>query len=331
MPWQSHSYELEQNVAETVADQSYRRSSAHLSTLGLAPVPKSTAHRWVVESDCDQMDCSEEYFEDMMADGTGFKRRPDRSLGKSNKGELRFVIGTTIEGQTMPLGIWTRESCQQIAADLSASSQSMPLSEYLLSDGEPAIADHLGPLAWDHQRCQWHLPRGLEYAMREDDASKSRRKALGKELREIIEIEIPEDDYDELDDEQLQSVKDDIQSARDEVDALHRSLLRKGFQAAATYIERARDNMFNYLDYWLKYGLNCPRTTSLIERLMRELARRLKRIAFGWSENGAAKVARIIVKRILTPEKWNEYWNQKMRIDGKVHFQVLGVNPAGTI
>jgi hypothetical protein len=139
MPWQSHSYELEQNVAETVADQSYRRSSAHLSTLGLAPVPKSTAHRWVVESDCDQMDCSEEYFEDMMADGTGFKRRPDRSLGKSNKGELRFVIGTIIEGQTMPLGIWTRESWQQIAADLSASSQSMPLSEYLLPDGRRRV------------------------------------------------------------------------------------------------------------------------------------------------------------------------------------------------
>lgn len=328
VPWQSRSHALEQIVAETVADQSYRRSAGHLVTIGRVPVPKSTAHRWVVESDCDEMDCAKEYFESIMADGTGFKRRPDPSAGQGNKGELRFIIGTTLEGKTMPLGIWTTESWQQIAEGLAARAESLPLSEYLLSDGEPAIADHVGPLAEVHQRCQWHLPRGLEYALREDQAAKSRRAALTEQLRRVIAIEVPAGDYDELAEGQVQSVKTQIERAREQVDELHRSLLRQGFDKAATYIRSARDKMFTYLEYWLKYGLNCPRTTSLIERLMRELARRLKRMAFGWSDKGAGKLARIIIKRILTPGKWKEYWNRKMRIDGKVHFQVLGVNPA---
>jgi len=48
---QSKSLELEKLVTEIVSEQSYRRSSSHLSSIGNIPVPKSTAHHWVVQSD----------------------------------------------------------------------------------------------------------------------------------------------------------------------------------------------------------------------------------------------------------------------------------------
>jgi len=38
-----------------------------------------------------------------------------------------------------------------------------------------------------------------------------------------------------------------------------------------------------------------------------ELARRLKRMAFGWSEEGAAKMARIIIKRFTSANQWEAY------------------------
>jgi hypothetical protein len=70
--------------------------------------------------------------------------------------------------------------------------------------------------------------------------------------------------------------------------------------------------------WWLKSGLVMPRASSMIERLMRELGRRLKRIAFGWSECGAAKMARIIIKRITSAGEWTAYWHARLRITGNV-------------
>ena len=72
-------------------------------------------------------------------------------------------------------------------------------------------------------------------------------------------------------------------------------------------------------------GVAAPRTTSYLERLMREIGRRLKRIAFGWSEAGAAKMARIIIRRFCSAEQWTTYWKTKLGITGKVIIQFRGV------
>ena len=68
----------------------------------------------------------------------------------------------------------------------------------------------------------------------------------------------------------------------------------------------------------MKTGVAAARTTSYLERLMRELGRRLKRIAFGWSEDGAAKMARIIIRRICSAQQWTDYWKNKLRLTEKV-------------
>lgn len=57
---------------------------------------------------------------------------------------------------------------------------------------------------------------------------------------------------------------------------------------------------------------------SMIERMMRELARRLKRMAFGWSEDGAARMARIIIKHFTSAGQWEKYWKQRLGIQGNV-------------
>jgi hypothetical protein len=76
--YQSKTSELEKRATEVVSEQSYRRSSNHLEIIGSIPVPKSTSHRWVVQSECDRIDTTNETFELLLADGTGYKRRPDK-------------------------------------------------------------------------------------------------------------------------------------------------------------------------------------------------------------------------------------------------------------
>ena len=48
------------------------------------------------------------------------------------------------------------------------------------------------------------------------------------------------------------------------------------YRMAADYLIRASENMFSYVRRWLQTGIVTPRVSSMIERMMRELARRLK-------------------------------------------------------
>ena len=102
--------------------------------------------------------------------------------------------------------------------------------------------------------------------------------------------------------------------------------MSKEYHKAAIYVRNAKENLFFYVRFWLKYGLGCPRAASMIERMMREIGRRLKKIAFGWSEKGEAKMARIIIKRITSANKWEKYWNDRVRLNGNVILVFRGAN-----
>ena len=104
-----------------MSEQSYRRGSAHLDTIGEIPVPKSTAHRWVAETEASQWELPEAQPLTLMADGTGFKRRPDQAKGLNNRGEVRVVVGLTKERKWVGYGVWSEEGWPQIAAQLRGS------------------------------------------------------------------------------------------------------------------------------------------------------------------------------------------------------------------
>ena len=56
----------------------------------------------------------------------------------------------------------------------------------------------------------------------------------------------------------------------------------------------------------------------MVERVMRELGRRLKKTAYGWSDKGATKIATIILKRFTNAKAWEDYWQNKMNCVGNV-------------
>jgi len=250
--YQSKTSELEKIVAEIVSEQTYRRSSAHLSTIGSIPVPKSTAHRWVAQSTCDQIDGGNETF------------------------------------------------------------------DMLVSDGESGIDQSFSKLCNSHQRCHWHCVQDLNYTMWQDKAEKIERRQMQKKLAAIIGIELPEEDFEKVEDSDKTSLAQAVAAAECDVRKLIKKLLDKGYGRAADYLIRASKNMFSYVRRWLLTGIVGPRASSMIERMMRELARRLKRMAFGWSEEGAAKMARIIIKRFTSAGQWEKYWKDRLRIQDNV-------------
>ena len=317
--YQSKTSELEKMVTEIVSEQTYRRSSDHLSTIGSIPVPKSTAHRWVAQSDCDQMDESDETFNLLFADGTGYKRRPDKEAKLNNRGELRVALGVDKNGSIVPLGAFSGKSWDEIAAVVQGDREDGKLvADMLVSDGERGIAESFAKLCNSHQRCHWHSVNDLNYTMWQDKAEKDERKQIQKKLTAIIGIELPEEDFEKVEDSDKRALEQAVAIAECDVRKLIKKLLDKGYEMAADYLIRASKNMFSYVRRWLLTGIVGPRASSMIERMMRELARRLKRMAFGWSEEGAAKMARIIIKRFTSAGQWEKYWKKKLRIKGDV-------------
>jgi len=280
--YQSKTSELEKMVTEVVSEQSYRRSSSHLDIIGSIPVPKSTTHRWVAQSNCDQIDTENQPLDLLFADGTGYKRRPDPDKDISNRGELRIALGVDKSGSIVPLGAFSGKSWEEISTIINGQTeQGEPLADILVSDGERALAKNLAGLCKGHQRSHWHLVRDLNYTMWQDDAGKLERKQMQKDLAAVIGIEIPKDDFEPVCSEDREALGNAVESAEKDVRALIGKLLDKGYEKAADYLLRASRNMFSYARRWLDTGIVTPRVSSMVERMMRELARRLKRMEIG--------------------------------------------------
>ena len=317
--YQSKTSELEKLVTEIVSEQSYRRSSNHLDSIGSIPVPKTTAHRWVVQSECDQIDTGTETFDLLFADGTGYKRRPDQDSGVNNRGELRIALGVDKSGSIVPLGAFSGKSWDEIAAVVQGDRDAeKAVADMLVSDGEQGLTQNLAKLCKNQQRSHWHAVRDLNHTMWQDNAEKIERKQMQKKLTAIIGIELPEEDFEKVNDSDKTALAQAVAAAEYDIRTLIKKLLDKGYVAAADYLIRASKNMFSYIRRWLLTGIVGPRASSMIERMMRELARRLKRMAFGWSEEGAAKMARIIIKRFTSAGQWEKYWRDKLRIQDNV-------------
>lgn len=329
--YQSKAAELERIVAEVVSEQSYRRSSDHLQLIGEVPVPKSTAHRWVAQSSCDEISTQDKSVDIIIGDGTGYKRRPDQIRRIDNHGEIRIVLGITPRGTVLPFGAWSGNSWNEISeAIMPGSADEKPLAKVLVSDGEPQLAECLARLANSAQRCHWHMVHQLDYKMWKDGAAKDDRRQMQKLLAGTIGIELPAEDVETVSEIDKLELEIRARDAQEEIEKLIRQFRVRGYKKAAEYIDNAKSKLFTYIHFWLSCGLVSPRASSMIERIMREIGRRLKRIAFGWSEAGAAKMARIIIKRITSAGEWDSYWQRRLRLDGNVILLYGGVRAEPT-
>lgn len=331
-PHQRKTSELEKIVTEVVSEQSYRRSSQHLETIGSIPVPHTTLHRWVMKSDCDTIDMKKKV-KTLVADGTGYKMKPDED--GSNRGEVCVVVGVTKDNKVVPYGAWTDESWAEISREIKKANHPHPkikfnpIADLLVSDGEGPLVKYMSRLTKESQRCIWHLSHELHPLLKyTDEATPDDAKNFTSDLAGIIDIELPKEDLEKVNLEDRLELEKKVFEAEKGVQGLIEDLKKRGYKAAANYLTNAKSKMFNYVRFWLKTGVVHPRVSSMIERMMREIGRRIKKIGHGWSPKGAAKMTRIIIKRITSADEWNKHWEAKLKITGRVKLSFAGCDLA---
>jgi hypothetical protein len=316
-PYSRKESNFEHEVIEAVIDTNYRRlvegRSINISLGGI--------HNMVVESDIDQMEqpasVDPNDLSVIMADGTGYKRQ------KGRKGELRSVIGITTEGRVEPLGTFANTSWDDIEEVIKERlKQTKATGIPFIYDGEPGLDDFLADVT-ESQRCSWHGPRGLYHALWEDGIGKAKSQPQIDKLKHLLGIELPGDDYELLQEHDREAVEEKYRSSKAEMAELIDVFKEHGYQKGASYLENLSRRIFTNIELWLKTGVIAPKTTSMLERIFREIGRRIKRIAWGWSDATVTKLSKMIILKKYSNEKWEQFWKQKLGIEG--HFSICFV------
>lgn len=309
---------FEHEVIESVIDTNYRRlidgRSIDISLGGI--------HNIVVGSDIDdvfQDPVSAKDLSGITADGTGVKQHRGR------KGELRAVIGITKAGRVEPLGSFTNTTWPEIERTVKERiKEAQPYNIPFIYDGEPGLDDFLADVA-ESQRCTWHGSRGLYHALWEDGLKKKDSQSDIDTIKQVIGIELPEGDFEILKEEDKQTVQSKYESSKKEIKELIEAFSDKGYKHGASYLEKLSDRLFTNIELWLKTGIIAPKTTSLLERVFRELGRRLKKIAWGWCDTSVTNISKMIMIRQYSRDKWKQYWKDKLGIKGHFKIQLVSV------
>jgi len=315
-PYSRKESNFEHEVIEAVIDTNYRRLIEGRSI----DISLGGVHNIVVGSDVDQLEGPDVDLDDLsaiMADGTGYKRQ------KGKKGELRSVIGITASGKVEPLGTFANipwGDIEKIVKDRFKETKAAGIP--FIYDGEPGLDDFLSDVA-DPQRCVWHGPRGLYHSMWEDGLKKKESQPQIENLRHLIGIELPKNDYELLKDEDKQAVENKYRSSKAEIVELIKVFKKNGYHKGATYLENLSRRIFTNIELWLETGVIAPKTTSLLERIFREIGRRLKRIAWGWSDEAVTKLSKMIILKKYSKEKWEQYWTKKLGIEGNFKIRIV--------
>jgi hypothetical protein len=309
---------FEHEVIEAVIDTNYRRlidgRSIDISVGGI--------HNMVVGSDVDQVYQEPVSLEDLsgiMADGTGVKQYRGR------KGELRAVIGVTTAGRVEPLGTFTNTEWSDIERTIKERiKEAEPYNIPFVYDGEPGLDDFLADVA-QSQRCTWHGPRGLYHALWEDGLKKKDSQPAIDKIKHLIGIELPEGDFELLKEEDKEPVKTQYDASKAQMQELIETFRQRGYTHGASYLENISDRLFTHIEMWLRSGVIAPKTISLLERVFREIGRRLKRIAWGWCDKAVTKLSKMILLKQYSRDKWEEYWKHKLGIEGHFHIEIASI------
>jgi hypothetical protein len=279
-------------------------------------------HNIVVGSDIDktfQRPVPVETLSGIIADGTGVKQY------KGRKGELRAVIGLTKKGRVEPLGTFTNTEWSDIELNIKKRiKEAAPWNIPFIYDGEPGLDDFLAESA-ESQRCTWHASRGAYHAFWEDGLKKKESQPETDKIKQLIGIELPEDDYEILKEEDKDQVKSKYESSKSAIKELIETFREKGYEHGTAYLENLSERLFTNIELWLKTGVIAPKTTSLLERVFREIGRRLKRIAWGWADKTVTNLSKMIMLRQYSRDKWEKYWKQKMGINGYFGIEIRSV------
>jgi hypothetical protein len=315
-PRQGHAAQLERLVAEASCSTSFARSVEELEGLAGVPISRSSSHRWV--ADLKLPEAKPPPLQMLMADGTGYKKAGRR------RGELRVAIGLTNDGRIVPLGSWSGKTWKAIGGEVRRRLRRHRRPAVAVVDGERGLDHHFARLAQRTQRSTWHFLRDLRVLLWRDGLKKAQTDPLQNRLAGIIGIDIPEEDWQEIPPLTRHALREQVDTAREQFQAMIDEFDRLGYRQGSLYLQGARDRIFSRIDLWLQTGIIAPSSTGVLEEIMRELGRRVKKLGWNWKDHGVTQQASMILLRRYSQDQWEDYWRRRLDLRDRCQIHITG-------
>ena len=313
-PRQGHAGQLERLVVETTCATSFARSVAEVDGLAGIPISRSSSHRWVAGLKLPKI--RPPPLQMLMADGTGYKK-----AGRQ-RGELRVAIGLTPDGRILPLGSWSGKDWKAIGKEVRRRIGKTAKPAVAVVDGEQGLDHHFARLARRTQRSTWHFLRDLRVLLWRDGLKKAQTDPIRNRLAGIIGVEIPEGDWEEIPPLTRHALGERVDAAREQFQAMIDEFDRLGYRQGSLYLRGAKDRIFSRVDLWLETGIIAPSSTGVLEEIMRELGRRVKKLGWNWKDHGVTQQASMILLRRYSQEQWDEYWRSRLDLRDRCQIHI---------
>ncbi|OQA81222.1 MAG: Transposase, Mutator family [Microgenomates group bacterium ADurb.Bin238] len=217
--------------------------------------------------------------------------------GKKN--EINVILGKNqATGEKSLLGLSVNENWK------GTMRQFRGWANVAVSDNEPSLRNALLEKAFNYQACVRHCVGDVRYYLWSADVPKDQRDRLAGELLGILEV-LRNSVNKHVADGNFERLRWRISWTLSELDRLGRMLLEAGLPVVARFIKNAANYMVTFARLVMK-GVYVPMTNNLVERLMGEIAKRIKNKWMHWSTRGLENLLNILLARYCNRRFYGE-------------------------
>lgn len=291
------------------------------------------ASRWTIWRRLHEFSDNQCHFENMkkipykflMPDGTKVHLQGPGGVDLGQK-EMRWALASCGIGQDFDLiGIWIDKSWSYIAKDLDKRLNYDNL-EVLISDGGPGIIENLLSEGMRQQRCIIHGKRDFPYILYADHIKKPGQKEFRDILESIPALNFSKARIEKLSQKDSEKVSELWKKTETSFDELIEILDPEIYPKALAYVQNLSKNVTLFFQWWLEKNEWIPLTSNIIENRFSQVKNRIKRIGRRWSDTGLLKWLMVVIKKIFTPEKWDDLWKQFLEINKPISLVSMSVS-----
>jgi transposase-like protein len=297
--------------AEVATYLTYRDSKKVIQNLTSAEASKHRIHYCVQKVGAfieqERREAAARKVDLLYADGT-------KAHGVGKKNEINVVLGKDLEtGEKSLLGLTVNRSWKETAEQVKAKA------EVLIADADKAMRNALIDKALSIQLCVRHAVREVGHHLWKAGLPKQERKETRTRLRTIL-YACRNSAIKHLKDKDMERLRWRINRTLADLRQLARELLEDGLTGAAKFIRNSANYMVTFAKLAMKQ-VHTPYTNNLIERLMGEVAKRVKNRWMHWSTTGLENLLNILLTRYCNRKLYDRL-KQKYLNQGQTYIQI---------
>jgi hypothetical protein len=238
-----------------------------------------------------------------MADGTRIKlQQAGHDAGGT---DIRLVVGSrTPQGKLEVLDVSVGDSWDTVAQRLRKRFPSAPKA--LVSDGEEGIPLALMGPETVHQRCLFHVRRGLDHALYQDGFTKLYRQPFRERFETVDGLHITQNQLNDMDADDQDRVRQLLQRSEKAFQELKAGLPADLFPHTVAYLTGLIEDSLAYLRYLLQTGKKILLSSNRLESIWSRVVLRIKKIGRRWSRLGALRMLAATLLYVLHPDRYRE-------------------------